>query len=423
MPARLSNRGSSANLRPGTGRTALPRQRYAEEASGPLAGVRVLDLTRLVAGGQFGLVLGDLGADVVKVEQPGVGDPLRRATIGDGYDAHWRVWGRNKRSVTLNIKHPRGRELLFELARHADVLAENFSPGVLERLCGGPDALLEHNPRLVIVRISGWGQTGPLSRRPGFGTLAEAFSGFTFLNGDPNGPPVLPPMSLADTVAGTYAAVAAVSALLHVRGGGEGQVIDVSLFEPLFSMLGPDATALAGAGVARARGDGANVSSVRGVYRTLDGYWLALSAATDDIVRRLFAALDRLDVLDEPRFATSEARLANGGALNELVAAEFQTHTREELLALAEAHRITVGPVYSVADAVADSHYLARGTVVEVTDGDESVVTNNVVPRLSQTPASIRLPAPRLGQHNAEVYAQLGLDESALADLRADEVV
>ncbi len=403
--------------------SAIPQRRYEPAGGGPLHGIRVLDLTRLVAGGQLGLVLGDLGADIVKIEQPLVGDPLRRATVAGGYDAHWRVWGRNKRSVTLNLKHPRGRELLLQLAERADILTENFSPGVLERLCGGPKTLLERNPRLVIVRISGWGQTGPLAGRPGFGTLAEAFSGFIFLNGQPDGPPVAPPMSLADTVAGTYAAVAAVSALLHVRGGGEGQVVDVSLFEPLFSMLGPDATALAATGTARGRGDGAKVSSVRGVFQTRDGHWVVLSAATDGIVRRLFAALEHSDILDDPRFATSEARLENRDALNDVLAKDLAARDREHVLALAASQRLTISPVYSVADAVADEQYLARETIVALADDQESVVTHNVVPRLSETPGSIRRPAPRLGEHNAEIYAELGLDEERLRQLQHEMVV
>ena len=178
----------------------LPRQRYDADARGPLAGVRVLDLTRLVSGAQFGVLLGDLGADVVKVERPGVGDPFRRA---GSPEAHWRAYARNKRSVTLDLRDPRGSQLLLRLVERADLLAENFAPGVLERLCGGPDTLLERNPRLVIVRISGWGQSGPRANRPGFGTLAEAFSGFTFLNGHADGPPHPAPLSLADAVAGT----------------------------------------------------------------------------------------------------------------------------------------------------------------------------------------------------------------------------
>jgi crotonobetainyl-CoA:carnitine CoA-transferase CaiB-like acyl-CoA transferase len=400
--------------------TALPRKAYAPAPSGPLVGVRVVDLTRLVSGAQLGLVFADLGADVVKVERPGQGDPFRRTTV-DGYDAYWRAYGRNKRSVTLDLADARGRELLLRLAESADMLTENFAPGVLERLCGGPAALLERNPRLVVVRISGWGQTGPRAAQPGFGTLAEAFSGFTYLNGAPDGPPVQAPLSLADTVAGTYAAAAALAALWEVRvNGGPGQVVDVSLFEPLFSIMGADATAYAARGRRRARGDGAGVSSVRGVFRTRDGHWVAVSAATDETAARFFAALGRTDVLDDPRFATSEARLEHRIALNEVLAAELARHSREEVLALAARDRLTVGPVYDVLDALEDEHYLARETIVAM---DDDIVLHNVVPRLSRTPGGIHRPAPALGAHNEEVYGELGIGPEELAELAAAGVI
>ena len=398
----------------------LPRRRYEPETKGPLAGVRVLDLTRLVSGAQLGLVLGDLGADVVKVERPGTGDPFRHTTI-DGYDAYWRAYGRNKRSISLDYARPEGRELLFRLVETADLLAENFTPGVLERLVGGPEGLLERNPKLVIVRISGWGQTGPRAGQPGFGTLAEAFSGFTYLNGDPGGTPVQAPMSLADTVAGTYAASAGLAALWEARvNGGAGQVVDVSLFEPLFSIMGADPTAYAARGRLRSRGDGAGVSSVRGAFQTSDDRWVAISAATSETAARFFAAIDREDLLDDPRFATHEARVAHRGELNEVLAGEFRRFTRAEILALAREHRLTIGPVLDMVEAMADEHYRERETIVEMEDG---VVLQNAVPRLSTTPAVIRRPAPELGEHNAEVYGELGIDAGELARLTEDGIV
>ena len=392
----------------------LPRKQYDRDARGPLVGVRLLDLTRLVSGAQLGLVLGDLGADVVKVERPGIGDPFRHTTI-DGYDAYWRAYGRNKRSITHDYATDAGRELLFRLVDTADLLAENFTPGVLERLVGGPAALLERNPKLVIVRISGWGQTGPRAGQPGFGTLAEAYSGYTFQNGDPGGTPVQAPMSLADTVAGTYAATAALAALWEARvNGGAGQVVDVSLFEPLFSIMGADATAYAARGRFRSRGDGAGVSSVRGAFQTSDGHWVAISAATDDTAARFFAAIGRSDLLQDPCFATHEARVSHRAELNEVLAGEFRRFSREQILALAREHRLTIGPVYDMLDALADEHYRERETIVEMEDG---VVLQNAVPRLSETPAAIRRPAPALGEHNAEVYGELGLGLEELARL------
>jgi crotonobetainyl-CoA:carnitine CoA-transferase CaiB-like acyl-CoA transferase len=397
----------------------LPRKRYDPDVRGPLAGVRVVDLTRLVSGAQLGLVLADLGADVIKVERPGIGDPFRHTTI-DGFDAYWQAYGRNKRSVTLDYAVPAGQDLLFRLVETADLLAENFTPGVLKRLLGGPQALLERNPQLVIIRISGWGQTGPRAGQPGFGTLAEAYSGFTFLNGDPGGTPVQAPMSLADTVAGIYAAAAGLAALWEARvNGGAGQVVDVSLFEPLFSIMGADATAYAARGRLRDRGDGAGVSSVRGAFQTRDEHWVAISAATDDTATRFFAAIDRSDLLQDARFATHELRVANRPALNDVLAGEFRRYTRVEILALAREHRLTIGPVYDMLDALADEHYRDRETILEMEDG---VVLQNAVPRLSGTPAAIRRPAPALGEHNAEVYGELGLADEELARL-ADEGV
>jgi crotonobetainyl-CoA:carnitine CoA-transferase CaiB-like acyl-CoA transferase len=400
--------------------SGLPRAEYASGARGPLAGVRLLDLTRLVSGAQFGLIFGDLGADVVKVERPGTGDPYRYSTV-DGFDAYWRAYARNKRSVTLDLSHPRGRDLLLRLAETADVLAENFTPGVLERLVGGPEALLDRNPRLVIVRITGWGQTGPLSSRPGFGTLAEAFSGFTYLNGMPDGPPAPSPFSLADTVAGTYAASAALATLWEVRvNGGSGQVVDISLYEPLFSMLGADATAYAARGQLRGRGTGTGVSSVRGIFQTSDDHWVAISAATDQTAARFFLAIGRADLLEDPRFASSSARHTNRDELNELLAVEFRRYTRDEILELAEQQRLTIGPVYDIVDALEDEHYRARETIVELEDG---VVVQNVVPRLSCTPAAIRTPAPALGEHNSQVFGELGLTEEELAALAEEGVL
>jgi crotonobetainyl-CoA:carnitine CoA-transferase CaiB-like acyl-CoA transferase len=395
--------------------TGLPKKEYARGEAGPLRGVRVLDLTRIVSGAQLGVLLADLGADVIKVERPGEGDSFRHAA---GTDAHWRQYSRNKRGITLDLAQERGREILFQLLDTADVLAENFAPGVLERLLGEPDALLGRNPKLVILRISGWGQTGPRAKQPGFGTLAEAFAGFTFLNGNPGHPPHPAPLALADAVAGTYAAAATLAALWEVRvNGGEGQVVDISLYEPLFSIMGADATAYAASGKKRARGDTPGISSVRGIFETSDGHWVALSAATDETAQRFFASIDRLDLLEDPRFATAHARHDNRPALVEVLELEFGKRTRAQVMRMAEENRLTIGPVYDIVDILADPHYRARETLIEMDDGS---VIGNVVPRLSRTPGAIRLPAPGLGEHNEEIYGELGLD---VADLARDGLI
>jgi len=397
----------------------LPEKRYQPDSIGPLAGVRVLDLTRHVSGGQLGLVLADLGAEVIKIEQPGKGDGLRRIAV-KGFDAYWRAYGRNKKSVALNLRDERGRELLMRLVEGADVLTENFTPGVLEQITGGIDELHARNPKLVVVRISGWGQTGPRANRPGFGTLGEAYAGFTGLNGYADQPPVPPPLSLADTVSGTYAASAALAALYNVKvNGGEGQVVDVSLFEPLFSIMGPDSTMYANSGARRHRGEGTKVSSVRGAFETKDGRYIVISAATPEMARRFFTGMGLGHVLADERFSTPEARHENRVALLDLLAAEFRKHTRDELLEFAEEHRVTIGPVNDIVDILEDEHYLARETVVRMEDG---VVMPSPVPRLSGTPLAIRSPAPALGEHNEAILAELGLDPDELARLRADGV-
>jgi crotonobetainyl-CoA:carnitine CoA-transferase CaiB-like acyl-CoA transferase len=406
-------------------RTAgIPKLTYEPDARGPLAGVTVIDLTRLVSGGQLGLVLADLGADVIKVESPEKGDTLRYATV-DGFDAYWRAYGRNKRSVTLDLRSKRGRELLDHLLAQADLLSENFSPGVLEQIVGPIDELLARHPHLVVIRVSGWGQTGPLSDRPGFGTLAEAFAGFTYLNGSVNDPPLPPPLSLADTVAGTYAASSALAALWEVKvNGGAGQVVDISLFEPLFSIMGPDSTAFAATGSRRHRGEGTRVSSVRGTFQSSDGHWVAISAATPDMATRFFVGMGRADVLDDARFATPDARHQHRADLHELLGEEFGRRTRAEILEFAAHARVTIGPVYDIVDILGDEHYQARNSIVEMVDGDgNGVVMPHPVPRLSGTPAKIRRPAPDLGQDNDDVYRSIGLSDDEIAALAAEGTI
>jgi crotonobetainyl-CoA:carnitine CoA-transferase CaiB-like acyl-CoA transferase len=404
-----------------------PRKQYQPCAAGPLSGVRVLDLARLVSGGHLTTVLADLGADVVKVEQPGTGDGLRAALV-NGYDAYWQEYSRNKRSITLNLKHPRGRALLLDLSERADVLTENFTPGTLERLGLGPEVLLARNPRLVIARISGWGQTGPYAHRPGFGTLAEGFSGFTQLNGYADRPPLPPPFSLADMTAGLYASYAVAAALYHrAANGGAGQVIDVSLFEPLFSMLGPDA-ATTSVGRIRKRGEGTRASSVKGAFQTGDAGWVVLSAASPEVMVRFFRAIGRMDLLQDARFSTYSARLDHQQELNDILAEFFRSRTRCEVLDFASEHDLTIGPVYDIADALEDEHFHARETIVEmvsdVTEADApGVLMHNVVPRLSATPGAIRRPAPTLGQHNQEVFGELGIAPEGLIGLAEQGVI
>jgi formyl-CoA transferase len=376
---------------------------------GPLNGVRVVDLSRLVAGNQLTMLLGDFGAEVIKVEQPGQGDPLRHWLV-DGEEIHWKVYGRNKKSVALDLKRSEARDLLLRLVESAQVLVESFRPGTLERLGLGPDVLHRCNDRLVIVRISGWGQTGCFAQKPGFGTLVEAMSGFAAMNGFEDREPVLPPLSLADMVAGTYGAFAVLAALRHSESGNPGQVIDLSLFEPLFSILGPLAASYRLAGkISQRTGSRSQTAAPRNVYRTRDGHWLALSCSMQTMTERLFKAIDRADLIGDSRFLDNAKRLRNIEELDAIIAQYFAARTLEENLRTMDEAGVTVAPVSDITQLLDSDYFRTRGVVVDGPDasGPDPVPMHDVVPRLSGTPGRIRLAAPELGEHNREILGSL----------------
>ena len=399
---------------------AIPFQPTAE---GPLAGVRVLDLSRLVAGNMLSLQLADFGADVIKVEPP-AGDPLRDWRDG-GKELHWKTYARNKRSIVLNFRHPAAKDALLRLVATADVLIENFRPGTLEEMGLGPDILHAANPGLVIVRVSGFGQTGPYAPLPGFGTLVEAMSGFAARTGFADREPVLPPLALADMIAGLYGAFAVVTALRardKEGGSGRGQVIDLSLLELMFSVLGPEAAIYEVTGVVKERiGSGSNTSAPRNVYRCADGDYVALSGSTGVMARRVFEVIGRPDMNEDERFRTNSARIENRALVDEAVGAWFAGRNRDEALRLMRAAHVTVGPVYTIADAMADAHFREREILVEVDDPQiGGVPMHNIVPRLSRTPGVLRRPAPLLGEHTDAVLGEAGFDADAIARLRQE---
>ncbi len=358
---------------------------YRPDASCPLDGVRVLDLTRLVAGNMLTLQLADFGAEVVKVEPPGKGDPLRDWLEG-GLPAYWKVYGRNKKSVTLDLKRPAGRDLLLRLCGGSHVLVESFRPGVLEALGLGPEALHARNPRLVIVRLTGWGQTGPYRDRPGFGSLVEGMSGFAAKTGFADKPPVLPNMALADMVAGIQGAMATLVALREVElKGGSGQVIDLSLLEPLVSILGPDAAAYRITGVVPPRsGNRASITAPRNIYRTSDGAYVALSASTQAMTERLFRAIGRPELIDDPRFRTNADRLGHVDEIDAIVGGFIGQRTLAENVEFFERAQVTIGPVYDVSQFVEDRHVRDREVLVELPDEEVGrLPMHNVGPRLS----------------------------------------
>ena len=391
----------------------------------PLEGIRILDLSRMVAGGVAGMLLADFGADVVKIEQPGSGDPLRQWTSA-GRSLWWKVYARNKRFVTLNLKAPAGRELLLRMLPDYDVLMESFVPGTLERLGLDWDTLRARHPRLILLRISGWGQTGPDSRRPGFGTLVEAASGFADMNGEPGGAPIVPGFPLADSVSALYAANAIMFALYHRDvHGAPGQVIDVSLFESLFSLLGPLAAEYSSLGRVRERiGSRSRNSGPRGCYRTLDGRYIAVSGSTPKMAARLLQAYGLGDLLQDPRFATNEARVEHAEALDAQVTAAIAARSLDANLQIIESHELTAVAVQTVADIERDLHWRARELLLDVPSGHGFVRMHNVVPRLSATPGDICRAGGALGQDNRAIYeSELGLSSDELAALQGAGVI
>jgi crotonobetainyl-CoA:carnitine CoA-transferase CaiB-like acyl-CoA transferase len=377
----------------------------------PLHGVRVLDLSRMIAGGVAGMLLADFGADVVKVEEPKSGDPLRQWTA-DGQPFWWQVYARNKRYVTLNLKSPEGHALLRKLVPKFDVMLESFVPGTLEKLGLGWDVLREWNPRLVLVRISGWGQTGPASQRPGFGTLVEAASGFAAMNGEPDGAPIVPSFPLADMTSALYAVNAAMFALYHRDvHGAAGQVVDVSLFESLFSVLGPLPAEYHALGRLRQRnGSRSKNAGPRGCYGTSDGRFIAVSGSTPKMAERFLQAYGLGRLLEDERFRTNEARVRHSLQLDEHIVAAIASRTLAENLRIIDENELTAIAVQTVADIEADPHWQARHLLVDVPNGDRSIRMHNVVPRLSDTPGEIRDAGGALGEDNDAVYGgELGL--------------
>lgn len=386
-----------------------PGDAVEHELRGPLHGIRVLDLSRLIAGNQLSLLLADFGADVVKIERPGSGDTLRH-WVEAGEGLFWKVYSRNKKSLAVDLKQPEGRDLLLRLVADADALIESFRPGALERLGLSPSELLAVNPRLVITRISGWGQTGSMSSQPGFGTLVEAMSGFAAENGFPDREPVLPPGAMADMVAGTYGAFAVLAALRHATASGQGQIIDLSLFEPLFSILGPMAAVYQRTGrVPQRTGSRSQSSAPRNVYRTKDGGWLALSGSTQAMAERLFAAIGRPELLDDPRFVDNTARLAHVEELDAILGAYFGERTLVDNLEAARAAGVTAAPVMDISGLVDSEFFMTRGVLVDGPDcyGREPVSMHAIVPRFSETPGTIRTSAPELGQHSVDVASEV----------------
>lgn len=393
---------------------------------GPLRGLRVLDLATIFAGPLIATVLGDFGADVIKVEHPR-GDPLRgHGYRKDGVPLWWKVVGRNKRTITLDLGQPEGQAVLRRLAEGADVLVENFRPGTLERWGLGPDRLLETNPRLVVVRTTGFGQHGPYAGRPAFGTLIESMSGFAHITGEPDGPPTLPPFGLADGIAGLTGAAAVMMALYHRDArGGRGQVIDLAILEPILTVLGAQPTVYDQLGIIQGRTGNRSINNApRNTYRTLDGRWVAVSTSAQSIAERVMRLVGHPEVIAESWFGTGAGRAEHADELDAAVAAWVGERDRDEVLRAFEAADAAVAPVYDVADLMADPQVRALESIVDLPDEDLGLVKmQNVLFRMADTPGRIRWPGRRLGEDNDAVYGELGLTAAEIDDLREKGVV
>lgn len=402
----------------------IKQKNFTYEDGGALAGIRVVDMSRLVCGNVLSLQLADFGADVIKVE-PRDGDTLR-AWKTRGVEIHWKNLSRNKKSLCVDFRAEGTRDLFREMLRNADVFIESFRPGVLEDIGLKPEDLLEANPKLIIVRISGWGQSGPYRNRPGFGSLIEGMSGFASMTGPGDREPTLPAAALADSVAGLSGAMAVMVALRNVEVvGGTGQVIDLPLFDPLFSILGPQTAQYRLTGKAKQRtGSRSSMISPRNVYKTSDDQWVALAGSTQGMAERIFRAIDRADLVQNPKFSDNSQRLANWQELDEIIAAFVRGKTQAENLDHFVAQGVTVGPIYDASHLLSDAHLQEREVIVDVPDEDMGLYPmTNVIPTLSQTPGTLRRPAPRLGQHTRELLASFGLPAAEIEALLANKTV
>jgi crotonobetainyl-CoA:carnitine CoA-transferase CaiB-like acyl-CoA transferase len=389
------------------------------EPSPPLAGLRVLDVATLFAGPLAATLLGDFGADVIKIEHPR-GDPVRlHGAAKDGVNLWWKVISRNKRSVTLYLGHPEGQEIFRELASRADVVVENFRPGTLERWGLGYESLAERNPGLVLARVTGFGQFGPYASRPGFGTLAEAMSGFAHVTGEPNGPPTLPPFGLADGIAGLTAAFAILTALRARDRTGRGQVVDLAIIEPILTILGAQPTVYDQLGVVQGRqGNRSANNAPRNTYLTADDKWVAISTSAQSVAERVVRLVGRPELVEEPWFASGATRAEHADELDEAVGAWIRQRTRAEVVDEFERAEAAVAPIYDVADVLDDPQYRALESIVTIDDPELGPLRmQNVLFRLSEMPGAVRHAGPKLGAHTREVLAEVGVDNARYREL------
>lgn len=400
----------------------------AKQAEGPLAGLRVIDMATMMAAPWAATFLADFGADVIKIEHPEHGDHARQFGLSkDGEPVFWKTLGRNKRSVTVNLKSNDGRDIIRQLIRSYDVVIENFRPGVLDRLGLGYDDLAQVNKRIILLSVTGYGQNGPYASRPGFGTLIEAMSGFAYSNGQPDGPPTLPAIPLADGVAGAFGALSVMMAVFErdVKGSGLGQHIDMSLFEPLARLMEGQVLEYSALGLIRERlGNSSLTSAPRNAYQAEDGKWVALSASAQPVFERLMQAIDRPELVADPRFLTNHERINHRNELDAILAAWMAERKRDEVIRVLSNSGAAAGPIYNIAELLEDPQVQARGSFETHYDpvlGDVSVPS--VVARFSRTPGRVEHLGQAKGAATDEVLRELGYAEDDIARFHEDKVV
>jgi crotonobetainyl-CoA:carnitine CoA-transferase CaiB-like acyl-CoA transferase len=404
-----------------------PSDQPAEATPGPLTGVKVLELGSLIAGPYAASILAQFGAEVIKIEPPGDGDPLRKwRKLHDGTSLWWYSQSRNKKSVTLDLKSETAREIVRQLVANVDIVIENFRPGTLEKWGLGWEQLRAIKPSLIMVRISGYGQDGPYSARPGFAAIAECMGGLRYTSGFPDRPPVRVGVSLGDTLASLYGTIGALMAMHHLKvNGGQGQFIDVALYEAVFAIMESLVPEYQMQGFVRER-SGASMPGIAptNTYRCGDGLYVAIAGNGDGIFRRFMEAIGRPDLAQEPLLASNDGRAAQSQRLDDIISQWTARHALAEVLTTLDAASVPAGRIYTAADIATDPHYQARGMIEhhQLSDG-QPIDLPGVVPKLSATPGTTQWLGPMLGEHTAEVLASIGIDAKALEQLRSAGVV
>ena len=395
----------------------------------PLEGLKILDASTMLAAPWACTFLADYGAEVIKIEHPDYGDHARNyGAKKDGISLLWKTLNRNKKNITLNLKEQEGQRLFKELVSKVDVVVENFKPGTFEKWNIGWEVLSEINPSLIMLRTTGYGQTGPYSSRGGFGTVAEAMSGFTSVNGSADGPPLLPGIALADGVSGVFGALSIMIALNERANnpGFKGQVIDISLYEPLMRFLEPHLMAFNQLGeIAERLGNGSNTTAPRNAYQTKEGRWVALSGSTQTITKNVFQAIGRIELIEDERFSNNANRLKNVKEINEIIGTWIKERELDEVIDTLSECGAVVGPMYDIAQLFEDPHYQYRETFVTLEDEElGEIQVPNVVAKFSRTPGKVRTSGAKKGKHNEEIYKELlGISDERLVELKKMDII